>query len=227
MGDKAVYRKQFYTKLVSSCHFMLLYLYICSFFFVLLTRESKKKNKCSCLVLAEAVVTPSPTTAAAVAATMWFQYDCQKGVSAARWSKVTERPGVTRGGFGPWRFRPVGVARHGDGIRCSTDSCVGSENGPALSGAAVTRSFCRDARSSNTCSAFKGSPIFSPSLFFSPLSIKQELWRQTLLSSRSLNPRSSQMKFSVRSRVLVCRLSRLLCLLTQNQLYLVKMEFML
>lgn len=31
MGEYGVYRKQFYTKLVSSCHFML-YLYICSFY---------------------------------------------------------------------------------------------------------------------------------------------------------------------------------------------------
>lgn len=28
MGENGVYRKQFYTKLVSSCHFMFLYLYI-------------------------------------------------------------------------------------------------------------------------------------------------------------------------------------------------------
>lgn len=33
MGENGVYRKQFYTKLVRSCHFMSLYLNICSFFF--------------------------------------------------------------------------------------------------------------------------------------------------------------------------------------------------
>lgn len=45
MGDNAVYKKQFYTKLVTSCHFMFLYLYICSFFFLfvlLKTHESKR-----------------------------------------------------------------------------------------------------------------------------------------------------------------------------------------
>lgn len=37
MGENGVYRKQFYTKLVNSCHFMFLYLNKCSFF----AREDK------------------------------------------------------------------------------------------------------------------------------------------------------------------------------------------
>lgn len=36
MGENGVYRQQFYTKLVSSCHFVFSYLYICSFFLFVL-----------------------------------------------------------------------------------------------------------------------------------------------------------------------------------------------
>lgn len=47
MGDNAVYKKQFYTKLVSSCHFLFLYLYVqyAAFLSALLkTHESKSSS---------------------------------------------------------------------------------------------------------------------------------------------------------------------------------------
>lgn len=51
MGENGVNRKQFYTKLVSSCYFMFLYLYIYMQLFPLLrkAREVRKSNACLCL----------------------------------------------------------------------------------------------------------------------------------------------------------------------------------
>lgn len=50
MGENGVYRKQFYTKLVSSCHVMFLYLYVCSFvFFLFKTHEKNESNAGLCL----------------------------------------------------------------------------------------------------------------------------------------------------------------------------------
>lgn len=64
MGENGVYRKQFYTKLVSSCHFMFLYLHIYIYIYMQLfpllrkTREVHKSN--ACLVL-HRVIRSSPS----------------------------------------------------------------------------------------------------------------------------------------------------------------------
>lgn len=73
MGDNAVYKKQFYTKLVTSCHFMFLYFYICSFFFLfvlLKTHESKRSYSRSELTDTLLILFPP--------ADMWFHCYCQK-----------------------------------------------------------------------------------------------------------------------------------------------------
>lgn len=221
MGDNAVYRKQFYTKLVSSCHFMFLYyiythihiymyMYVCMqlFFLVLLkTRERKRSYSMAVHVqsnseLAEVVLILSP-------ADMWFLYYCQKRVSASRWSKIP--PGrrgscpppeadLTHGG----QIFSQRIALHGDKIECSTLMSTWPprqvrQQLKVGGGRLEPRSCVPSDLSSNR----RARHYFLPFLFHKPLKANTPQF--------SRYPKSSQMKFGVCSGVIV--VSRLSCLL--------------